>query len=418
MLRPESFGIDELEFFYYDEDSLSLVYNEGQLRVRDSSYERGTGVRALLNRKLGFSSCEDGAFLSRAVKDAKSFSKYSPESDFSFPEQQKYSSLPANDRKMEYFSEEDALELLEQVLDGAAFRGSVPQVYISYSKSKTKVQNSNGLDASYSSPLISVYCESMIDNGSGFAYHSGLSLPEDAHALGEKASLLAREMINPKKPEAGNYDIVLELDALDSIIDILLPSISGDWKRKGISVLSEKLGKKIFSGQLTIHDNGLAGAASRRPFDDEGVSSTRRCLVKKGALGQFIFDRENAALAGVAEDGFCSRSHYSEPPGIGVSNLEIEPGDVTDLDDELGEHITVHSLHGVHTSNTTTGDFGLEVNIAFLHKNGEKIPVRGFLLSGNIFRLLSSIAGLEKKKKVHNAVIAPRTAFSSVRVVS
>lgn len=417
MLRPESFDVDGIELFRYDEDSLSLVYNEGQLRVRESSYEKGIGIRVLQNRRLGFSSCQDEASIPMAVKDAKSFSKYSPQSGFSFPEPKKYQSF-AMDKRLEYFSEEDALQLLEQVLDGAALQGSIPQVHLSYSKSKTEVENSNGLKAPYPSPLISIYCESMIEDGSGFSYHSGLSIPEDPAALGEKASSLAKDMLSPKKPPPGNYDVVLEHDAFDSIIDILLPSISGDWKRKGISVLSEKLGKKVFSEQFTIHDNGIAEAASRRPFDDEGVSSERKCLVKKGVLEQFIFDRENAALAGAAGEGFCSRSHYSEPPGIGVSNLEIEPGDFSNLDEELGEHITVHSLHGVHTANTTTGDFGLEVNIAFLHKNKEKIPVRGFLLSGNIFELFRNMKGLEKKTEVHNALIAPRIAFSSVRVVS
>ena len=44
---------------------------------------------------------------------------------------------------------------------------------------------------------------------------------------------------------------------------------------------------------------------------------------------------------------------------------------------------------------------GVEVNAGFHYKDGQANPVRGFIISGNIFNLFNSIEGMEKNLSEH-----------------
>jgi predicted Zn-dependent protease len=139
--------------------------------------------------------------------------------------------------------------------------------------------------------------------------------------------------------------------------------------------------------------------------------------VDRGRVASFMFDRETAALAKEGWSGACSRETYDHPPTIGQSNIVVSGGDRKDLSD-LGRHLEIHSMHGSHTANATTGDFGLEVTVAFLVDKGKRTPVRGFLLSGNVFDTFADIEAVEKDARVLGGLVAPRIAFKGLKVVS
>jgi PmbA protein len=150
-----------------------------------------------------------------------------------------------------------------------------------------------------------------------------------------------------------------------------------------------------------------------QPFDDEGVPSARIPLVENGVVKNCIYNLEIASLEGIADCGRCARPSYANIPGIGFSNLIISPGNMGEDDGEL----SVLSFHGTHTANVTTGDFGIEVNSAFLLKNNKRMPVRGFMISGNIFNLFNTIYGIGKRQKKLGSFFSPRIAFSDVHVI-
>jgi PmbA protein len=204
-------------------------------------------------------------------------------------------------------------------------------------------------------------------------------------------------------------------EALLNLMDVFLPSFSGDWKRRAITKLSP--GAKAFNGDLTICEDGLAPGTEARPFDDEGTPSKKRLLVENGAVKSFLYDRETAALEGVSESGACVRPGYDLPPSASPSNIVISPGKVNDLA-ELGRIIELRSAHGSHTANPTSGDIGLEASSAFLVENGKRTPLKGFMVTGNVFDMFANIEAIEKKQTTYGSLIAPRIAFRNVRVVS
>ncbi|MBI5051603.1 hypothetical protein HZC08_02480 [Candidatus Micrarchaeota archaeon] len=91
---------------------------------------------------------------------------------------------------------------------------------------------------------------------------------------------------------------------------------------------------------------------------------------------------------------------------------------VKDKIEEVEKYLYVDSFHGIHTSNATTGDFGLEVSVAKLVERGRTTFTRGCMLSGNIFNLFNSIVCIGSESELFDDMAAPKIVFEKISVVS
>lgn len=404
----------EHEIFHQRGESTSFTFTGGELKMRETDISTGYGVRVLKDGKVGFAYCQREDGLDDALAKAGRTSRFSVESGFSFPPASSFPKLEICNDSFDPNDYKQLHSLLSEARDAAESLGGKCRIIAEVGKASTSIENTSGFHGTYDESEVSVYVECMDADGFGIGYDaSNIRLP-DTRALGMKAAQMAKDMQGAKKPEGGLYTVVVELEALQSLVDTLLPSFSGDWKRRGITRLEQ--GKRMFHEGLTLQDDPLGRGSEARPFDDEGTVSDRRYLIKDGAVQSFLYDRENAALAGLEEGGACSRSSYADAPVIGGSNITISPGGWQSLD-ELGRYLQVHQMHGSHTANPTTGDIGLEVSTAFLVDRGEKVPVKGFMLTDNVFDLFSKIEAMERDVRTMDYLTAPRIAFRDVRAV-
>ena len=404
------------EIFRQSSSSVRLSFSGGELKTREADTSLGIAVRVLSGRRLGFAYCQGEDGLADAIRRAELGSAHAVESGFSFAPPA--ASFPEPRILDESFDPEDIARLgavVDSAREAAESLGGRARVIFGADRGLASIENSEGLRGSYAMSAFSLYAETMDADGFGYAYAASNMFPDGAEGIGKRAAEMAKAMQGAGKPDGGTYTVVMAPEALDNLIDPLMPSFSGDWKRRGITKLSA--GEVFFSEKLAIFEDPLGPGIGARPFDDEGTPSRKKALVECGAVESFMYDREAAALAGVDEAGSCERGSYDSPPGIGASNITISPGDLGDAG-ELGRHIEVVSAHGSHTANTTSGDIGLEVSAAFLVENGVRKPLKGFMLSGNIFEMFANIRGLEKRQQTCGSLTAPRIAFGNVRVVS
>lgn len=410
----------EYEIFSLLENELSLNYAQGSFKIRNFSTDSGFGVRVLSDKKLGFSYCSSEAEVKKTISKARSLAKHSIKNDFLFASKSVYQSINCYDKKISDMDELFLRDASKEINDIIKKQGCTSRIYSSLSNQKIKIENTSDLAGEYKKTSVDFFIEATYGEGYGYSYYGGCYLPKNIGTVAEEAARMAKQMKNAGKPESGAYTVVFSVESLSSLFEVLIPSLSGQWKRKKISLLSDKLGKQVLSDKLTIHDDPLINLSSCMPFDDEGTKSSNKALFEKGILKNFLFDRESAALAGEKKSGFCSRSSYSSAPTISPSNISINSGDYSNFEEELGDFLFVKSLHGTHTSNMTTGDFGVEINASIYNTNNGKTqsPKRGFIISDNIFNLLNKVIGLEKEKQIHADFFSPRIAFSNLKVVS
>lgn len=405
--------MSESEIYYSKSSNTTLNFSSSELKIKEASQDSGYGVRVLNNGKIGFSYAQNENQLDEAKKNAEKVSKFSPKTNFSFPKKSSFPNLDLYDENTANSEIDTLRDLLKQIRTDSEVFGGHSRIILDCGSELVRIENSEGFFGEYKKSSFSAYVEVMHADGFGFGFINQLKMPKTTD-IGLLAADMARNLMGATKPPSGKYTIVLELEAFDNLLEVLLPSFSGEWLRRGISKINKET---KFSELLTLSDDGSVIASNSAPFDDEGVASKKRTLIDCGKVSSFIYDNETASLANLSAEGFCKRSSYSSPPSLGHSNIVISGGEFDNFS-ELNNYIEIHSMHGSHTANTTTGDAGFEVSSGFLVQNGERKPVRGFLLSCNVFNLFSNILGIEKKQKTFGNLISPRIAFSDVDVVS
>jgi len=151
----------------------------------------------------------------------------------------------------------------------------------------------------------------------------------------------------------GRYDSVFEPDVADTLVRLLLFSLSGKSVAEGKARLAARVGQRFARDLITlIDDPTLPDGLASRPFDAEGAPARRTPLIEGGALRSFLHDSDTARRTGQANTGHGLRS-YASALGVGPSNLVLEAGRGAALDDG----VIVTYLMGVHTgANPITGD--------------------------------------------------------------
>jgi len=171
-------------------------------------------------------------------------------------------------------------------------------------------------------------------------------------------------------------------------------AFEADFIRKGTSIFTDSLGKKICSDKISVVDDGTI------PFnrgsinvDDEGVPSQKTYMVKDGILTSFLHDRVSARHYGVASTGNGRRESFRFNPIPRMRATYMENGDST------REDIIASVKKGVFLDTFSNGqvqigagDFTFYVKSGWLIENGKLTqPLKDINVIGNGPQALADI---------------------------
>jgi predicted Zn-dependent protease len=257
--------------------------------------------------------------------------------------------------------------------------------------------NSKGVCASYSETMTRFSITAMAADSSGWAkesacYHGDL----DPVLLAHRAARKAERSRTPQTLPPGHYTVVLEPAAVLDLVGQMFGDFSGTAIRDGRSFLNDRLGKKIFGENITIHDDCMNALQAGAPFDGEGVPRKRLTLVDCGVVRDIAYCRQTAASAGVEPTGhgFPLPNEYGEAPG----NIVIAGGDssVEEMvrSTERGILVTrfwyireVDPYEKIFTGMTRDGTFLIEGGAV-------TAGVRNFRFNQSLIELLSNVEAL------------------------
>lgn len=190
-----------------------------------------------------------------------------------------------------------------------------------------------------------------------------------------------------KSLKNGKYNIIVDSGDL---FNLLASSFIAENYVAGGSVLSGKLGQKVFNENLSVYvDRNPSTNYGCAFYDGEGtvMPDYRTPLILNGVLRNVLANKNTAKLYDLPQGGV-SGSAYDGVPSIAVTGLYTKPSEVTLKEltkDEPAIYIAVSSGGDM----TNDGVIGLPVMLAFLVENG-KISgrVSEFNATGNIFDIL------------------------------
>ena len=146
----------------------------------------------------------------------------------------------------------------------------------------------------------------------------------DGAVLGARAAAKARAAREPVELPPGDYEVVLEPDAVKDLMENLATfGFNGkSWVQRQSFA---ELGAAQFDPSVTIVDDPLGSRgepAPGLPFDDEGTPRRSLVLVREGVTSAVTHDRTSAAQAGTESTGHASAFSRSWGPQAGHLRLE------------------------------------------------------------------------------------------------
>jgi PmbA protein len=433
--------IDGYEIFFNQSSHFDVESKEGKIETLQTSRYLGMAFRILKHQQMGFSyttfldpsplseknfSGEMDRMIEDAIRSAKATSA-DPCFDFAPPLEASPPELPILDDSLEGISEKTKIEKARSLEESA--RSVDPERIkkvrkASYQEvlSRTVVVNSNGLRFSYEHSLasssVTAVAEESGDSEVGWDFDFSHFFNDlDVEKVGRSAGRMALERLGGKRIPTGVYPVLIRNNVASEFLSLLAHSFLADQIQKGKSPLKGKRGERFFSPLLTVVDDGLhPKGISTAPIDGEGVASQRTSLVVQGVLTGYLYDRywanrENLSSSGsrVESTGNSRRNGIKFPPGVGISNFFIEPGDL-DLHGLMGDlfrGVVVDDVMGLHTVDPISGDFSLGCSGDWIDR-GEKVhPVKSIAIAGNLFDFFRNVTGVGNDLRFFGGVGSP-----------
>jgi len=302
---------------------------------------------------------------------------------------------PSVDRKI--LALEDGSDHVEAAVNGALEEGA-KECAGSFWRYHTRhfLETSNG--ASGTDERVGLYLSiralvSLESSGHGVSCATKAS-QFDPDKAGHKAGRIATLARNPKGGAAGKYDIVFDPLILGSLIDQSGGRTSAYLVETGFSPYMKKIGKKVASSAVTIHEDGSADTLARRRFDAEGVPVRKKAIVQKGILKTYLHNTSTAKkfkTKTTANAGLIAPEPFA---------LMCEPGDWTrdELFEEVKDGLWLTNTWYTRYQSYVTGDFSTIPRDGIFHvKKGEVVEAwKDVRLTDNLIHLWSSVKGLSK----------------------
>ncbi len=189
----------------------------------------------------------------------------------------------------------------------------------------------------------------------------------------------------PADLSPGRYPVVAETS---SVFSTFLRHFTGDLYAAGASLLSGRLGQKVFSDRLTLRDDMNPGTAFGACFfDAEGCVSPdfRPALVENGVLKGLLTTKKTAGQYGLPNLGTAS-APYDGVPGIGFHGAYAEPTARSLRKLVPGRAVFLDVASGGDA--TPEGHFATPVQMAYLMEDGQLVGRLPELnMSGDFFRM-------------------------------
>jgi len=260
--------------------------------------------------------------------------------------------------------------------------------------------NTKGLNKSEKSNIAVAYLSAVVQENeeiqNAFSFKVDQNFRQlDAKSLAKSTVDRAVSYLGAKPVESKNYTILLENIAAADLLETFVGIFSAENVQKGRSLLKNKLGEAIASLSINIIDDALlAGGASSRSFDSEGVASERVSVVEEGILRSLLHNLKTARKDGVQSTGHGFKSSYKGTMTVAPSNFYIQPGlnRYDDLVNSMDEGLIITELEGLHSgANPVSGDFSLAAKGYYVKGGKIERPVNQITIASNFYEVLQNI---------------------------
>ncbi len=254
--------------------------------------------------------------------------------------------------------------------------------------------NSHGFSGGYASSRHGIYC-SVIGEEDGAMqrddWYSSARSPSDlesASAVGRQAGLRTIRRLGARQLATVDCPVIYEAPIATGLFGHFVSAVSGGSLYRKSSFLLDSAGTQVFAPQITIREEPHVprGQASA-PFDDEGVATQPRDVVRDGVVQGYFLGSYSARKLGLASTANAGGNH----------NLFVNHGDddLPALLARMGRGLLVTELLGQGV-NPVTGDYSRGAAGYWIEGGEIAYPVEEITIAGNLARMYRDIVAIGK----------------------
>lgn len=423
-------GIEECELKIRESYSLSFSLFHGEVENYESNNGYGILARGLINGKFGVATCdvwnnEKAEFLiNEIVKNAKVIESDDPM--FIFKGSPKYKRINVYNKELDSIPASDKLNILfeleKEIKQADEQIKEVVSVDYAESRETFTLINSHGLKLNRKSNICFMYGQVTANRGeqtkSGFDFVCTNDIKKiDIKELAKRIAINATEQLGGEACQTGKYKTVLSNNVMASLINAYLSSADAEEVQKHTSLFEGKVGTKIASSKVTIEDRPHAKTLFASGFDDEGVATYNKPIIKKGVLQTYLYNLTTAAKEGVSSTG---NAAGGAKMGVSPAFVYFKPGkkSLDELFEIVKDGVYITDVNGLHAGlDPQTGNFSLQSS-GFLIKDGKKDhPLDIITVSGNLLKLFKDIQVVGSDERVSmSGVSTPSVIVKSLSI--
>ena len=381
-----------------------------QVETIEYNRDKGLGVTCYFGQKRGHASTSDMS--PQAVRDtvakALTIAKYTAEDPFAgLPEPDVLArEIPDLDLHHPWdLPVEQAIELA-QACEAAALAVD-PRINnseggsVSTQESLFVYGNSLGFLAGYPTSRHGISCAVIAESESGmqrdywYTTARAASALQSAEAVGRITGERTLRRLDARKLKTTQAPVIFEAPIAAGLLGSFVSAVSGGSLYRKTSFLLDSLGQQLFSPFIQIVERphvkqGLGSA----PFDNEGVVTRDRAVIKDGVLQGYFLSSYSARKLGLRTTGNAGGNH----------NLIIETSDLdfAALLKKMDTGLVVTELLGQGV-NPITGDYSRGA-AGFWVEHGEiQYPVEEITIAGNLKDMFKHIVAVGNDVVVHGS---------------
>lgn len=406
--KAQEEGFSEYEVYYVDRESLSISVYKEEVEKYNLNNSAGLSFRGKFGDRIGYSYTEilDEDAIEMLVKKAKENVLAIENNDiqFIYEGDKEYKEISTYHEELEDIPADKLINIaISMEKEAKKYCNKVESFSgcsVSYSSGKYGIINSKGLNLSNKSNLLTAYVVPIVKDldkmydGCGYVVAKSLNdvKPDKIAKMGVDEAL---SKIGGTSIASGNYKVIINNEAMVSLLSTFAGIFSGDAVQKGLSLLKDKEGEIIATDIVNLVDDphledGLASVS----FDDEGVATLKTYLIKNGKLNSLLHNLKTANKAGVKSTGNGFKASYASPISVSPTNFYIEPGinSLEEMTKKINKGLIITDFAGLHSgANSITGDFSLAAKGVYIEDGIKTHPVEQITVAGNFFTLLNNI---------------------------
>ncbi len=394
-------GGDYADLFFEHKTSNNIGLEDGKVNRAYSNIDFGVGIRVLKGDQTGFAYSENITLddMQNAAKMAANIANSNAE----FNPGAVNEKIPANyyniTKKWDDVSVKDKVPFVQKINDKVfELDEKVIKVnaFLNDETSYVLFYNSEGRLTYDYRPMISFGVVCIMQKGEQIenayfarSFRKGFEwLDEDlVNELAKEAVDRTNILFEATKRKAGEMPVVMGAGGSGILLhEAIGHTFEADFNRKGTSIFSDKMGKKVAESFINIIDDGtLDNNRGSINIDDEGNDVQKTYLVKDGVLNSYIHDKISANYYGIEPTGNGRRESFRHIPLPRMRATYMEPGPHSKDD------IIASVDYGVYVDNFSNGevkigagDFTFFVKSGYLIEKGKLTqPIKDINIIGN-----------------------------------